>query len=138
MKRLIHSLLHCLAAALLLCGCSDEKRIIEIATADPCIRLEVGGEKVFTFDEGLCQMAFSRDEGAFRAFTDDMSDWFSVSLSAVPVSEGETVSGDVSWTTKSGVSTKKSVALKAVRLEGDRIWLRNQQGPVTLVIRVLE
>ena len=65
-------------------------------------------------------------------------DYFCVTLNAIPVQEGETVMGDLRWTTSTSINSRNRIALEAVKVEGDEIWLWNRQSQTALVIRVLE
>lgn len=135
MKRL---LLILMPAVLLLCSCQEDGRLISALEGNPAIRLELGGQTAFVYDAATCQLAFSRSDCSFRVHTDDMTDWFSVKMSAIPAAVDEELMADLQWTTESSVSNRKDVALRVVKLEGDKVWLWGPQGQVGLVVRILE
>ena len=133
MKRFLPILL-----LLVLCSCQDRTRFSSAFAARDEIRLQVGGEEQMCYDPMTCQLGFNPDTREFRVHTDNMSDYFSVTLSRIPSKSDEQVSGTLVYTTHDDVVTKKNITLKAIRLEGDRIWLWNQTGRIGLEIQVLE
>ena len=126
-----------LAATLLLSGCIRD-RLLPAFVGKDGVRLEIAGVPQFVYEENGCQMAFNAEKREFRAHTDNMSDYFCVTLNAIPVQEGETVMGDLRWTTSTSINSRNRIALEAVKVEGDEIWLWNRQSQTALVIRVLE
>ena len=128
-----------LSAAILsvLTGCSD-KRMRSAFSENDEIRLMVGGSIPFTYEPNTCQLSFSRDRKEFRAHTDNMSDFYAVSLSQIPSMQGETVTADLTWTTERDVLTRKNLTLEVIRIEGDQFWLWSNSGRIGLCIRVLE
>lgn len=130
-------LLLLLALLLPAVSCSDERMRNAFCESEE-IRLMVGGDFPFIYDPATCQLAFSRDLRQFRAHTDNMSDFFSVTLSEVPSGIGQRVSGNLIWTTHKEVLTRKNLTLEVVRIEGDQIWLWSDSGRIGLTIRILE
>ena len=130
-------LLLLLAALLLPVSCSDQRMQNAFCESED-IRLMVGGEIPFIYNPGTCQLAFSRELREFRAHTDNMSDFYAVTLSEVPESIGQRVSGDLIWTTSKEVLRRKNLTLEVVRIEGEQIWLWSESGRIGLTIRVLE
>ena len=102
------------------------------------IRLMVGGDIPFVYDPGTCQLAFSRELREFRAHTDNMSDFYAVTLSEIPSSIGQRVSGDLIWTTSKEVLRRKNLTLEVVRIEGEQFWLWSESDRIGLTIRILE
>ena len=134
MKRITLTLM---ILALVVCSC-DRNKEMQALVQDGTVRLTVGGVTQFTYDPSTCQMGFCREKGEFRMGTDNMSDYFILKVSAIPTSEGEVVSGDLVWTTWSSIQSKNRIALEAVKLEGDKIWLWNSSTRIGAVVRVLE
>ena len=126
-----------LAALLALAGCRENIDLPAFAGRDD-IRLESGGVTMFCYDSLTCQLGFNRESRTFRVHTDSMTDFFEVTLSALPSGEGDKVEGDITWTTKRDISTIKNVALQTIRAEGDRIWLWNEDEDIALVVRFLD
>lgn len=126
-----------LALAVLLCGCNDTRRRNAFVESED-IRLQIGSTIQFRYDPLKCQLAFSRDRGEFRAQTDNTSDYYSIVLSEIPVTLGQRVSGDLTWTTETDILTRDDLDLEVLRIEADRIWLWSSSGRIGVVIRLLE
>lgn len=123
---------------LLLCGCGTDKRMRSAFTEHEELCLMVGGDLPFVYDPLTCQMAFSRDRKEFRAHTDNMSDFYAVTLSDIPSEPGQCVTADLVWTTRRDVLTRKNLTLEVVRVEGEQFWLWSDSGRIGLMLRVLE
>ena len=138
MTHLRHTPLLLLLTALLLpVSCSDQRMQNAFCESED-IRLMVGGDIPFVYDPGTCQLAFSRELREFRAHTDNMSDFYAVTLSEIPSSIGQRVSGDLIWTTSKEVLRRKNLTLEVVRIEGEQFWLWSESGRIGLTIRILE
>lgn len=124
---------------LLLCAC-DRQGVTELAgfITDDTVRLELDGERVFSYDEDGCQLAYNEKRCEFRAHTDTMLDYFVVNLSAVPARLGAKVSATIAWSTDTGEKTKENITLEAKRIKGDVIWLCDASRHNAVVLRVLE
>ena len=122
---------------LMLCSCGRQRRLNAFRENDE-IRLQVAGDVQFRYDPVICQMAFSRSKKEFRAHTDNMSDFYIVQLSSIPVNEGEKISAKLIWTTATDVLTRNNLTLEAVRIEGDKIWLWSDSGRIGVSILTLE
>ena len=130
-----------LTATLLLaiCSCEDPKRQnIPDFVKDGTVRLCSEGTTRFLYDPLTCQMEFNRKKCEFTVCIDDMSDFFQLTLNAIPTTVNQTVIGDVIWTGSATMEQRKDVALQAVKLEGDKIWLWNEGLDLAIVVRVLE
>ena len=121
----------------IICGCTKNRDMVAFSTGEE-IRLQVGGAEQFVYDPLTCQLGFSRDRKQFRAHTDDMSDYFIVDFSEIPVSEGQVLTADITWTTANNVLSRKNLTLELIRLEGDKVWLWSYSGHIGLTIRILE
>lgn len=126
-----------LLAFLLLCSCRDDRLISSFVLEDEVCLVE-NSRTVFKYDPLSCQMSFNRDRSEFRVHTDNMSDFFTLTLSAVPIWKGQEVRGTLVWTTKDDIYTKRNVTFTAEKLEGDKIWLWTGNGRVGVVVRVLD
>lgn len=120
-----------------LASCADQRMRNAFSESEE-IHLMVGGDIPLSYDPNTCQLAFSRDLREFRVHTDNMSDFYVLTLSAVPVSVGQRVSGSLTWTTHDEVLTRKNITLETVRLEGDKIWLWSNSARIGLVVSTLE
>lgn len=122
---------------LFLTACNDTKPFEAFSLRDD-ICLEINGSDCFVFDPYTCQLSSSRDLRSFRAGTDTMSDYYEVTLSSIPTFTGDIVEGYVCWTTESGVSAKNNITLEAIRREGDKVWLWNDQTRLGVVVEFFD
>ncbi len=125
------------AALALLCGC-DRSRERNAFVESGDIRLQVGSAVQFSYDPLKCQLSFNRGRKEFRAQTDNVSDYYVAKLSLIPTSEGQTLTADLSWTTATDVLNRKNLALRVVKIEGEKIWLWSDSGRIGLSVVVLE
>lgn len=121
----------------LLCACrKDDFRPVFVQAEEICMMQR--GKTIFSYDPMTCQTGFNRKKGEFRVHTDNMSDFYIVTLNRIPVMEGERVEGTIVWTTPTAIYTKKKITLEAAKLEGDRIWLWHDQSQTGVMVRTLE
>ncbi len=125
--------------ALLAAACGHQGST-ELATflADGTVRLELEGDKVFTYEETFCQLAYNEKRCEFRAHTDTMLDYFVLTMDSVPNAEGQLVNARIVWSTQFGERSKENITLEAVRISGDVIWLCDESCRNAVVIRTLE
>lgn len=133
MKKL--ALLTSILAAMLLSSACRPAAPYESFSLSDGLLLQVNGSECFNYSPAACQIFCSRDTRTFRAGTDTMSEYFEVTLSAIPTEVGQSVSGNISWTSGSKILSRNSITLEAVRLEGDKIWLWNGQNKLGAVVR---
>ena len=122
---------------LLLTACSDQRMRSAFLESEE-IHLMVGGDIPFTYDPNTCQLAFSRDRKEFRVHTDNMSDFFCVTLSEIPAQLGQRVQANLIWTTRTEVLTRNKLTLEVVRIEGEQVWLWSASGHIGLNVCILE
>lgn len=116
-------------------SCSEKHHTDFLPSEGIC--LEVTGKSILQYDEATCQLGFNRDRCEFRVLTDNASDYFVLQLSDIPAEEGETVFGKIKWTTPSRVESRKDVAFKVMKLEGDKIWLWNSSGKIAVCVSLI-
>lgn len=139
MKRLSPAyILSVLAACLLLSSCTGNKVDPEfVATSD--FSLRVKDETVFSFDPLTCQVAFNRQKCEFRIHRDNLSDYYRLDLQYVPTAEDQKVKGDITWTNRSDIVTRKDLAFVVKKTDrSGRLWLWCKKERIGAVIQVLE
>ncbi len=129
------ALLTSILAAILLSSACKPATPYEAFSLSDDMMLQVNGSVCFNYSPAACQLFCSRDTRTFRAGTDTMSEYYETTLSAIPTEVGQSVTGNISWTTGSRISSKNSITLETVRLEGDKIWLWNGQNKLGVVVR---
>lgn len=133
MKRL----LIILSVSVLLSSCDKNAELREVME-DSTIRLSIQGVTQFAYNPTCCQIGFCREKKEFRVHTDNMSDYFVVTLDRIPAVLNSTVTGNIIWTGSSSLERRENIALEVVKLEGDKIWLWNGQARIAAVLKVLE
>ena len=106
--------------------------------ADSTVSLSVGPTDVFVYKDLTCQMVWNSTLKQFRAGTDNMSDYFQIKLSDIPSSSGQTLTGDVSWTTSSSVNSLSDLPFEVIQVDSDgNAWLWCRKQRMAMVIRML-
>lgn len=127
-----------LLGCLILSSCTGAKVDPEFVATSDC-NLRVKGEVMFKYDPLTCQTAFNRERCEFRVHTDNMSDYYSVRLNLVPTAEGQKAKGDITWTSRSDVVTRKDLAFQVKKVDrSGRFWLWNRKEQIGVVIHIQE
>lgn len=126
-----------LVMLLIVSACNDDKFIEPFINSDE-LRLVQRGKTLFVYNPNTCQISFNRKKGQFRVQTDDMQDFYAITLSEIPVFEGQEVSGTLVWTTASEVNAIKNVSFSTKKIEADKIWLWTGNAKIGVVVRMLE
>jgi len=139
MKRSILQLLP-LCLALICSSCNQAKDNFDVAlleTEDVC--LKVSGKDVFVYDPLTCQLSSGSDAKTFRAFKDDASDYFTLTLSSAPAEKDQVISGcTVTWTTETDLVCKKALTFKVRKIDdGGFVWLWCSSAKIFALVRIL-
>lgn len=123
----------------LLCSCNQQGST-ETASfiTDDTVRLEMDGQRIFTYSANDCQLAYNEKRIEFRAHTDTMLDYFIVVMDNFPAYTGSQVNARILWSTTSGEKTKENITLVTRRIRGDVIWLSDESRRNAVVVRVLK
>ncbi len=127
-----------MAALLLTLHCCTPEKYMRAFSQTEELLIQVGRDIPFRYDPLTCQMSYNRDNREFRAFTDNMSDFYIVKMESIPSYEGETLKADLVWTTETDILTRKNLTLEVIRTEGERFWLWSDSGRIGVSISVLE
>ena len=120
-----------------LCSCRRDRFSSAFVESDE-IRLQVGGSVQLRYDPLKYQLSFSRDLREFRVSTDNMSDFFCLSLDGIPSEEGQVLGGRLVWTTHTDVLTKNNLALEVLHLEGGKVWLWSKDARIGACVEMLD
>lgn len=88
------------------------------------------------YDPATYQLGYNSSRNEYRVYDDRLAYWFVVTCSEKPVSEGQTLTADVSWTGKN--KTKSMNALKFNVTKADdtgMVWLWNQANRISIVLK---
>ena len=100
------------------------------------ISLTWKGSVQVEYDPATYQLGYNSSRNEFRVYDDRLAYWFVVTCSEKPVSEGQTLTADVSWTGKN--KTKSMNALKFNVTKADdtgMVWLWNQANRISIVLK---
>ena len=132
------TILAALLGCLVLSSCTGGKADPDFVATTDC-NLRVKGEVVFKYDPLTCQTAFNRRKCEFRVHTDNMSDYYCVTLNLVPTAEGQKAKGNITWTNRSDVVTRKDLTFHVKKADrAGRLWLWCRKEQIGVVIHVLE
>lgn len=102
------------------------------------ISLMVKGKKVFTFDEGTCQLGYNRTLKQFRAGNDDMTSYFVLNLAELPRELGQEIKAELKWTSGGSVKPTSSLTLKVEKYDDTGlVWLWNSADKTGAVVKIL-
>ena len=131
------NILICLAAALLLCCCHGRHGYDRDFEDSNVVSLTVNKVKAFEYDPSTCQLGYNDARREFRASTDNMSDYFVVTLTKIPGGKDEQVTGSITWTGENYNRTLNNLSFEVVKVESGKIWLWNQPNKLAVIIQVL-
>ena len=122
------------ASILLVAGCKDPVSP-EPETNDFDVTLNVNGKTVFTYDQMGCQASYDEKTATFCAFTDGMSDYFTVSCGTMPTEVEQSASAYIEWTTADDTKSKKcELIVEAVDEVTGKIVLKNDAEKIRAVV----
>ena len=121
-----------LALAAVSCNRFDVEEILLIRDD---VSLTWKGEEQFSYDPVSCQMGYNASRNEFRAQSDNLSSWFVISCSEMPVNEGDEIIADISWTGVSDTRNMKELEFKVKRVSEDgMIWLWCKSAKIGVTI----
>lgn len=125
------------ALCMLLCGCQG--KVDPEFTGSSTVGLQVDGNVIFEFDPLTWQSAFNRDRCEFRMHTDNMSDYYCVTLNLVPAAVGQKAKGDIIWTSRSSISSRKGMNFTVEKMDrSGKLWLWCRKERLGVTVQVLD
>lgn len=108
----------------------------ELKSSEVC--LKVKETAAFIYQPSTCQMAFNRGRREFRAGLDNMSDYFSITMSEIPADAGQMLTASLTWTTHDDVRSLQSQPFKVEEISDDgTVWLWCARHKTLAVIKIL-
>jgi hypothetical protein len=126
-----------IAAALMLSCCGPRHGYDRDFVESDVISLTVNKVKAFEYDPSTCQLGYNDARREFRVSTDNMSDYFVVTLSKIPGGKDEQVTGSITWTGDDYNHTLNNLSFEVAKIESGKIWLWNQSNKLAVVIQIL-
>lgn len=126
-----------LVGILCLVGC-QEYDIEEILLQREEISLTVRGDEVLVYDPATFQLGYNGHTNEFRVFSDDMGNWFSLRCESRPSLQGESVKGDIKWTSTNTTRSKTGVTFSVEKTDSQgHIWLWCKEEAIGVVVKEL-
>lgn len=136
--RTIRNISLCVLAAMALVSCNGRNGYDRSFTESDTISLTVNKQKVFEYDPFTCQLGYNDSKREFRVSTDNMSDYFVISLSKIPTSKDEQLTGSITWTGDDYIKELRNQSFQTVKVERGKIWLWNQANKLAVIIPVMD
>lgn len=137
MRKVLNIALVILASMAFVC-CNGRHGYDRSFTDSDTISLTVNKVAVFQYDPMTCQLGYNDAKREFRVSTDNMSDYFVLTLSKIPSSKDERVTGDITWTGEDFIKDLRNQSFETVKVERGKIWLWCQASKLAVIIPILE
>ena len=125
------------AVMLFQCSCTKEGPDKEFLENDS-ICLQVNGKTIITFDEDNYQISSNRERKVFRVMDDNMGNYYQISCSDIPYSEGQDIKADLKWATGSSVSTRDGLQFKVEKVApGGKVWMWCKSRKIGISVQVV-
>ena len=83
-------------------------------------------------------MGFNSSRNEFRAQTDNLSNWFVIRCSVMPVAEGDEIEADISWTGVKDTRSMEGLEFKVKKVSSDgMIWMWCKSAKIGVTIMKL-
>ena len=125
-------------SALSLAGCKKDNGFddkLPEMMGGPC--LVIRNSTVFRYTEEVCQESYMPTRRLYRAGTDTMSDFFSVKMSEVPVSEGQHITCSITWTDKNREKAVDRLSFEVQTISDGVVWLWCAGQQIAVAVRIL-
>ena len=132
MRNMIIILMTCIMAA----GCT-EYDLQEILLERPDISVTFKGREIYFFNPDKAQICFNEERGEYRMFDEDFRGWVILIWNERPVNEGQKISIDLDWGTKTSFRKEKGLEFEVMKTDGSgMVWLWNSSNKIGLTIKV--
>ncbi len=132
MKRIIILFIAVVAS---LAGCTRYD-VTELLLSRSDVSLTCRGMEEFVYVPETCQMGYNDKTNTFYVYEDRLSNWFSLVCDADPSAEGQELTADLSWTTKTSTKAFSDLVFRVEKTDADgQIWLWNSTHVIGIVIK---
>ena len=137
MKKLVGKILVVSLVAMAF-SCCRNNEIDSAFLENESIHLRVNGKNLFDFKEMSCQLGYNDYKQEYRVHDDTMADYYIVKLYEKPSEEGQSVTGEIEWTTSSDIVKKRDISFKVVKINSDhKMWLWEKTNKIGAVVMAL-
>ena len=116
-------------------GC-QEYDIEEILLNREDISLTVRGKDELVYDPATFQLGYNGQTNEFRVFSDDLGNWFSLRCDSRPSAQGESIKGDIKWTSTNTTRSKNGITFSVEKTDAEgHIWLWCKEEAIGVVVK---
>lgn len=116
-------------------GC-QEYDIEEILLNREDISLTVRGKDELVYDPTTFQLGYNGQTNEFRVFSDDLGNWFSLRCDSRPSAQGESIKGDIKWTSTNTTRSKNGITFSVEKTDAEgHIWLWCKEEAIGVVVK---
>lgn len=91
-----------------------------------------------SFNENTCQLGYNTDRNEFRVYDEKLANWFIVSCSVRPTSEGQEVTADLEYTTPKDTKRLHDLELEVMKVSTDGlVWMWENDKKIGIVVKSL-
>ena len=102
------------------------------------ISLTWKGDLQISYTPATHQLGYNDSRNEYRVYDDKLANWFVLKCDKTPVSVGQIVKSDISWTGNDNIKKLKGIELKVEKTdETGKIWLWNQEYGIGIIIKSL-
>ena len=129
MKKLVGKILVVSLVAMAF-SCCRNNEIDSAFLENESIHLRVNGKNLFDFKEMSCQLGYNDYKQEYRVHDDKLYE--------KPSEEGQSVRGEIEWTTSSDIVKKRDISFKIVKINSDhKMWLWEKTNKIGAVVMAL-
>jgi hypothetical protein len=120
----------------LITGCIPNEELVETLLEEQEISLIWRGKQQVIYNPDTYQLGYNSKRCEYRVYDDRLAYWFIVRCSDPPVSEGQTITADISWTgvTKTHEFSGIKLMVKKVDSSG-YVWLWSNTDSIGIILR---
>lgn len=124
-----------LIGIIFIAGC-QEYDIEEILLNREDISLTVRGKDELVYDPATFQLGYNGQTNEFRVFSDDLGNWFSLRCDSRPSAQGESIKGDIKWTSTNTTRSKNGITFSVEKTDAEgHIWLWCKEEAIGVVVK---
>lgn len=91
-----------------------------------------------SYSENTCQLGYNTARNEYRVYDESMENWFTLTCSAKPTSEGQKLKADLEYKTGNSTKSYKELDFSVERTSSEGlVWLWNKDKQIGVVIKNL-
>ena len=88
------------------------------------------------YDPATFQLGYNGQTNEFRVFSDDLGNWFSLRCDSRPSAQGESIKGDIKWTSTNTTRSKNGITFSVEKTDAEgHIWLWCKEEAIGVVVK---